>query len=109
MQFGVALSPDERYAAAAGFDGVARMWDIASGQEVKRFMGHSQGLYAIDFSPDGKWIATSSFDGTLQLWHTDLEDLKTAMCNAFPRDLTAEDRGNNGITGDDPTCSEFGK
>ncbi len=107
MQFGVALSPDGRYAAAAGVDDIARMWEVATGHEVRRFMGHTLALNGIDFSPDGKWVATSSNDGTLKLWLTDLGQLKTAICNVLPRDLTAQERAFYGITDSSPTCPKF--
>jgi WD40 repeat protein len=107
MLFGVALSPDGRYAAAAGLDNIARMWDVSSGQEVRRFLGHTQGLYSIDFSPDGKWVATSSLDGTLKLWYTDLEDLKSAICAVMLRDFTAKERENYRIVDNTPTCPKF--
>jgi RNA polymerase sigma factor (sigma-70 family) len=49
---GLALSPDGRLIAAAGYDEVLRVWDAASGQEVHRFQGR-----CVAFAPDGKLIA----------------------------------------------------
>jgi WD40 repeat protein/DNA-binding SARP family transcriptional activator len=103
----VSLSHDGRYAAAAGIDNIARMWEVATGREVRRFIGHTGAVVGIDFSPDGKWVATSSSDGTLKLWLTDLEALKAAVCNALPRDLTADERAVYGITDPGPTCPQF--
>ena len=106
---GVALSPDGRYAAAGGADNIARIWEITTGQEVRRFVGHEGVISSMKFSPDGKWLATGSYDSTVKLWYTDLEDLKTAMCAALPRNLTPEERANYGIAGDEPTCPKFGQ
>jgi WD40 repeat protein len=45
---------------------------VASGKEVRRFIGHTGPTYGAAFSPDGKYILTSSEDQTARLW-----DVKT--------------------------------
>jgi WD40 repeat protein/transcriptional regulator with XRE-family HTH domain len=64
----VAFSPDGKTIASAGDDGVARIWDPRSGEDLMIFEGHTDGVIGIDFSPDGKYLVTSSFDGTVRLW-----------------------------------------
>jgi RNA polymerase sigma factor (sigma-70 family) len=51
----VVVSPDGKQAAVARGDEVVVLCDIATGKEVRRYMG--QGLA---FSPDGKWFAVGS-------------------------------------------------
>ncbi|HET8670564.1 MAG TPA: WD40 repeat domain-containing protein, partial [Candidatus Saccharimonadales bacterium] len=48
--------------------------DVASGQELQVFRGHTDGVTELDLSPDGKRIVSGSFDGTARLW-----DIKTGQ------------------------------
>ncbi|MBZ0278326.1 MAG: TIR domain-containing protein [Anaerolineae bacterium] len=68
--FGVAFSPDGRYALTGSKDGTARLWDVASGAEVRQFVGHTGLVFRVAFSPDGRYILTGSADGTARLWET---------------------------------------
>jgi WD40 repeat protein/biopolymer transport protein ExbD len=66
--YSVAFSPDGRQAASAGGNGTIRLWELASGKEVRRFLGHTAGVRCIAFSPDGGRIASGGDDGALCLW-----------------------------------------
>src|SRR5262249_7155634 len=44
------------------------LWEIATGQDVRRFQGHTAGCIEIVFSPNGKLIASSSYDRTVRIW-----------------------------------------
>jgi WD40 repeat protein len=46
------------------------LWDVASGQEVRRFAGLKDKIKAVAFSPDGRTLAGSSQDGRIVLWET---------------------------------------
>jgi len=66
----VAFSPDGKTAVSGGFisdtvssvvnPGQLILWDLASGQEIRRFEGHPSGVVAADFTPDGRAILASS-------------------------------------------------
>src|SRR3954467_1122329 len=58
----VAFSPDSRLLATASHDGTARLWDVASGTQVKLLDGHAGAVYSVAFSPDGRSVATSGAD-----------------------------------------------
>ena len=64
----VAVSPDGARLATAGFEGVAKVWDTETGQELLTFSGHKADVFSVAFSPDGKRAATASADGTAKVW-----------------------------------------
>ena len=79
----VAISPDGRYAASGSgplntsadlaVDISARLWDLDTGEEVRRFEGHDHTVHSVHFTPDGQYLVTASWDGTVRLWPVDGE------------------------------------
>jgi WD40 repeat protein len=59
-----ALSPDDRILVTASSDHTVRLWDVATGREVRRLVG-----YDAAFSADGKLLATRDGTGnSVHLW-----------------------------------------
>jgi RNA polymerase sigma factor (sigma-70 family) len=72
--FFVAFLPDGKQVLSAGEDGLARLWDVATGKEVRRF-GTPYPVpplsLAVALSPDGKALATTcDGDDGVRLWDT---------------------------------------
>jgi WD40 repeat protein len=65
----VTFSPDGSLIATASEDRTARIWEIASGDQLRELSGHSSEVNAVAFSPDGSLIATASEDHTARIWH----------------------------------------
>jgi RNA polymerase sigma factor (sigma-70 family) len=65
----VAFSPDGRLLAHVGPDNVVHIWNVATGQALGRFEGHSGMIGAIAFAPDGQSVATASNDTTALVWN----------------------------------------
>jgi WD40 repeat protein len=80
------------------------LWNVQTGEEVRRFIGHSNQVRDIDFSPDGKYILTASNDNTARLWLTNLNDTIQAVCALLTRDLTSEERIQFDILNQGSTC-----
>jgi WD40 repeat protein len=66
------FTPDGKRVLACGADNAMRLWDLASGRELRRLAGHSGYVDRFELSADGKRVLSwSGRDGTLRLW--DLE------------------------------------
>lgn len=62
------LSPDRQFTISASADGTVRLWDNATGAEIRRFEVPDTIITSAVFSPDGAQILASAMDGALYLW-----------------------------------------
>lgn len=66
--FGLAFTPSGRHIISAGSDEVLRMWDVNSGEEVRVFNGHTDGVGCLAISTDGTRVLSGSWDLSMRLW-----------------------------------------
>jgi WD40 repeat protein len=64
----LAFSPDGKTLASAGVQ--PRLWDVASGKEIRHLEGHGGRVDVIAFSPDGKRVAAGGEHARLCIWDT---------------------------------------
>jgi WD40 repeat protein len=67
--WGVAFSPDGRYALSTSSDNSIRLWDLQRGMEVRSYLGHIDHAHAVAFSPDGSEFLSCSQDRTIRHWN----------------------------------------
>ena len=64
----VAFSPDGYWVASGSKDKTVKLWEVATGRELRTLASHTSQVRAVAFSPDGRWLASGSGDGTVKLW-----------------------------------------
>jgi WD40 repeat protein len=64
----VTFSPDGRRLASAGEDWTVKIWDAATGSEIRNLRGHTDRVSGVTFSPDGRRLASASYDKTVKIW-----------------------------------------
>jgi RNA polymerase sigma factor (sigma-70 family) len=53
---------------SGSWDGTVRLWDAATGQELRQFRGFREGISSVAISPDGTTLAGGTMGKTLFLW-----------------------------------------
>jgi len=64
-----AYSPDGRWLASGGDDGVVQVWNAITGENVLTLAGHSSAVYSCAFSPDGQKVVSGSSD--IKVWNVE--------------------------------------
>jgi len=64
----VAFSPDGRTLASGSWDHTIKLWELATGREIRTLSGHTNWVCSVAFSPDGRILASGSWDSTIRLW-----------------------------------------
>ena len=72
--FALTFSPCGKYLVSGawwirGVDRVSiRIWEVATGENIHTFWGHTTDVQDLAFTPDGELLASGSYDGTVLLW-----------------------------------------
>ncbi len=66
----VAVTPDGKYIVSGSDDQTVRVWELATGQEVRRFRaGLLSAVKTLAVTPDGKYVVSGmDINGTVRLW-----------------------------------------
>ena len=64
----VALSGDGKTAVSGSDDKTLKVWDVATGKELRTLEGHGGWVNAVALSGDGRTAVSGSSDKTLKVW-----------------------------------------
>jgi len=66
--YSVTFSPDGTRIVSGSSDYTIKLWDVATGREIRTFQGHSGSVASVAFSRDGGRIVSGSKDSSIKLW-----------------------------------------
>ncbi|KAK9380639.1 40S ribosomal protein RACK1 [Kockiozyma suomiensis] len=62
------ISSDGLYAISASWK-TLRLWELATGKTIHRFVGHTSDVLSVSFSSDNRQIVSGSRDKSIKLWN----------------------------------------
>jgi WD40 repeat protein len=68
LLLGVAFRPDGKVLATCGYDRLIKLWDTATGKELRTLKDHSDSVYGVAFSPDGSLLVSGAADRAVKVW-----------------------------------------
>ena len=63
----VAFSPDGRHVLSSSYE-MIKLWDTATGCQIRTFSGHLGDVTSVAFSPDGRHVLSGCANGIIKLW-----------------------------------------
>lgn len=62
------FSPDARFLATAGFDGLVKLWDTRDSRQIAEFHSSADAYWSVALSPDGRRVAAGTGESAVVLW-----------------------------------------
>ena len=94
----VDFHPNGEWLVSSGQDGSIILWDIATGEEIRRFQGHESSVSKVEFNPDGTMLASASADATIRLWDVETGEQIRQFVALDNADGNSHDSSANDVT-----------
>lgn len=82
------FSPDGKRIASAGADKYLRTFDVVSGQQLRRFEGHTNYVLSVAWKGDAQTLVTAGADQTIKVWNSETGDQDRTIPN-FGKQVTS--------------------
>src|SRR6266704_2349297 len=79
----IGFSPDSRTLAFGTNLGASGIYEVASGERLVSFPGHTTNIWQVEFSPDGKNVVTSADDGKALVWRASGNERRAILTDGF--------------------------
>jgi WD40 repeat protein len=85
--WGLSASRDGKRVLASRADSSVRLYEVETGKELLKLVGHTGEVWVVGLSPDGKVAVTGAFDRTLRVWDAETGKQIRAFANVvdYPR------------------------
>ncbi|MBP87596.1 MAG: hypothetical protein CMJ64_12870 [Planctomycetaceae bacterium] len=85
---GVRFSPDMKLIASCGADKYVRTFDLATGEAVRRFEGHTHHVLSVSWQGNGQVLASAGADKVVKIWNANTGD-QTRTIAGFNKQVTS--------------------
>lgn len=85
---GVRFSPDDKVLASCGADKYLRTFDVATGELLRRFEGHTHHVLSVSWQGGGQLLASAGADGVIKIWNAQDGD-QTRTIAGFTKQVTS--------------------
>jgi WD40 repeat protein/serine/threonine protein kinase len=68
LDFAVAIDPQGKRLVSGNNDGGLHIWDVNTGEKLKKLAGHDNTIMALAFRPDGLQFASTAADKKVTIW-----------------------------------------
>ncbi len=66
--YSASITPDGRHLVSTSADKTIKIWDAATGTELRTLRGHKERVHSVSSSPNGDRIVSGGCDGIIKIW-----------------------------------------
>lgn len=86
--FGLDFSPNGKYIASCGADKFVRVFEVATGKQVRSFEGHTHHVLGVAWQADGKVLASCGADSVIKVWNLETGEQQRTIAG-FGKEVTS--------------------